>query len=63
MAWTKDERAATYLDPCLNLKLAVMTSREQKVTKNIIKEYSTKFIVTCKGFCQKECTHPVTRNR
>ena len=54
MSWTKRERAAAYLDPRLNLKLAVMTTSEWKVTKNIMKDYFTKFTVTCKAFCRKK---------
>ena len=53
MSWTKRERAAAYLDPRLNLKLAVVTTSEWKVTKSIMKEDFTKFTVTCKAFCQK----------
>ena len=63
MSWTKRERAAAYLDPRLNLKLAVMTTSEWKVTKSIMKDYFTKFSVTCKAFCRKKCSSTATRTR
>ena len=53
----------TYHDPRLNLKLAVMTTLEWKVTRNITKECFTKFTELVKPFVKKICTSPATKTR